>query len=284
MIADRGRLSLREMRYQLTDHLRKYFYSDRGLIRLASRFIFLTISAGALVLISSAIADELNLISDSVQEEALAPPEVEVVAISDTSTVTEELIMETVTAVVTPEPEPVILAPVVITPEEDIELAGAAAEVSVYIDDQPQFRMIAPASIPVDPRAKSAFIPRLQFSGAETVLACFNGNGIAFDIAQVRSNDDQNVGDYLIDGDQSSALRISGDIALVRALINSGNGLFTYSAGAAIAAKSFTFSLVALNEPSTDFELCSGARTSTSSVFRALGIAISTKKGGGSLK
>ena len=284
MIGDRGRLSLRDLRYQFTDRLRRYFYSDRGLIRLASRFVFLSISAGALALISSAIADELNLVNDSVQEESLAAPELDIVAIAESSTVTNELTVETVTAVVTPDPEPIIPAPEVLATDEEIELEGATAEVSVYIDEQPQFRMIAPASIPVDPRAKSAFIPRLQFSGAETVLACFNGNGIAFDVAQIRQNDDQNLGDYLIDGDQSSALRISGDIAVVRALINSGNVLFTYSSGAAIASKFFTLSLVALNEPSTDFELCSGARTSTSSVFRALGVAISTKKGGGALK
>jgi hypothetical protein len=275
---------LRNLRDRALDSSRRFFYSEIRIVRLVSRLFFLSLSAALLALISSAVANELNLISGTQQEQSqmvVAPSQsIDQSPESDSSTVIEETPTSSISPEASPTPEPTSQQTVSSEPVEE----STTAPVVIYIDEQPKFNIKIPASIAVDPRAKSVFLPNLQFSGAPVVLACLTGSGITFDAGEVRNSNDQDSPNISVSGDMTSLLRVSGEVSVVRGFINSLGGLFVSADGTAIAGRSFDLALVALTEKSTEIEYCGGARTSVSSVFRALGLDLSTKKGSGTLK
>jgi hypothetical protein len=175
--------------------------------------------------------------------------------------------------------------------------SSASAEPKiVYLPEvQPTMRIFMPISIGVDPRARSSFLPRINFSGSNFVVACLYGNGLKIDAGILHATDDRQVPErkgsqpakfdtFEVLGDRTSNLIIAGQENQVKNFLNSGNGMFVYTSGPGISGRSVSLALTGLLEPKLKPEFCGAARSSAYSVFRTIGIEINTKGGAGKLK
>ena len=136
-----------------------------------------------------------------------------------------------------------------------------------------------PGSIKVDPRSVTALLPLIDLSGDGPLLACISGVGLRFDSGRKGFVDDLEDAGYLIDGDLTGALRISGSSAQILGVINGDGGLRVWANSGRVVGKPFAFSLTSVSDLTTESELC-GSGTTRQVGIEALGLSLETKKGG----
>lgn len=136
-----------------------------------------------------------------------------------------------------------------------------------------------PASIKVDPRSVTALLPLIDLSGEGPLLACVSGVGLRFDSGRKGFVDDVEDESYLIDGDLTGALRISGSAAQILGIVNADGGLRVWSSTGKVVGQLFSFSLTAVSDLTTESELCGSGNTRQVAI-EGLGIGLETKKGG----
>lgn len=136
-----------------------------------------------------------------------------------------------------------------------------------------------PSRIKVDPRSVTALFPLIDLSGDGTLLACLSGVGLRFDGANKGFVDDVDDESYLVDGDLTGELRISGSAAQILGIINGAGGLRVWANSGRLVGKTFSLSLTSVSDLTTESELC-GSGTTRQVAIEALGIGLDTKKGG----
>lgn len=281
---------------RLWDRSCTYFYSDKAPIKIASRLLFSSLVATLVIFVSNAIADVI-----------VPPVDTEEIVIQ-----VEPTVQASPEPTVQASPEPTMIAPDSLptepTPEPSVSQnsedsanpsgsPSASAEPKIiYLPEvQPTMRIFMPISIGVDPRARSSFLPRINFSGSNFVVACLYGNGLKIDAGILHATDDRQVPErkgsqpakfdtFEVLGDRTSNLIIAGQENQVKNFLNSGNGLFVFTSGPGISGRSVSLVLAGLLEPKLKPEFCAAARSSAYSVFRTIGIEINTKGGAGKLK
>jgi hypothetical protein len=127
-----------------------------------------------------------------------------------------------------------------------------------------------PAKFPVDPRATSVSISPIAISGGEILLVCISVDNAILQLAGGSK-------DLLIEGNGTKSLRISGDGAVVNALLNAGRGL-RLVATAKINGAVVTTRAASMTAPSVETELCSGAVNVFRSTISAVGLGMDTVK------
>lgn len=278
-------MRIRDYFYRYYDRFALYFYSGSNRIRLSSRAIFFALLSVLLVLVSTAIADQMVSTPEAELEISQEPsPGQESIAPSDSETVTVQS-----EPVPTESSEPASVQPApTAAGEPDVptepESPKPTEPPNYRLDNQPQFKVQMPASVAIDPRAKSYIFPRIGISGSEYLLVCFIGNGVQIDIGTPNQIDDRNEADIQILGDRSDFVLISASQNIVQAIINAGRGLIAFNSSKGISGKSISLGLVGLSAPSADPELCASAPRVRFTLFRALGLDVNTKSGGGALK
>jgi hypothetical protein len=115
-------------------------------------------------------------------------------------------------------------------------------------------------------------------------MVCISAPAVRFDLGVKGVANNSIEGEELITGDQSGQLIVSAKTNRVINLINSGGGLFLSSNSGGLAGRSLTFRFVAVTKPVADPEICSAAQSGAITTVRALGLDLSTVKGGGRLK
>lgn len=131
-----------------------------------------------------------------------------------------------------------------------------------------------PASLRVDPRAGSVFLPRLALSSSNTLLVCITSASLQFDLGATGSVDDSEGEELLISGDRTNSLMISGESDLVNTLINSEKGLRIFREGGGISGHSAVFRFIDISEPALDETLCSDGATSNNRVLRLVPLGL----------
>lgn len=247
------------------------YYLSHGRARWISRTTGLLLAALAVTQLVPTLADE-----------ATPPPNEAVLAVD-----IEESDSSVVVIVAEEEQSGGDNSPVSLPGEDEITYATTETETIVVpppillADDQAISYRI-PAQVTVDPRSVTALLPGLQFSGGDTLLLCVQGSGLRFDGGTKGFVDDLASDEFIIEGDLTGSLRLSGDYGQVVAFLNSESGLRAWSKSGVIAGKVMTFSLVALSGISVDPGFC-GQGKAQSVEFRAIGLGMNTKKGGGRL-
>ena len=127
-----------------------------------------------------------------------------------------------------------------------------------------------PAKFPVDPRATSVLISPIAITGGETLLVCMSVDNA---ILQISGNSS----DLLVEGNGTKSVRVSGDGALVNALLNAGRGLRLVATGK-INGAVVTTRAASLTAPSVETDLCSGAVNVFRSSISAMGLGMDTVK------
>jgi hypothetical protein len=257
-------MSPAEFGFRIKDRVLSLINNERSLVKLFSRLGFLGIFAAIIVIVAPTSADENT-------------PQAE-------PTPTE--IVDTTTAVVdtsTPTPYASPISVDTSTIAETLTVLSIK-ETSTPLSVQPKFSIKVPATLTVDPRATTKFLPTINFSGSEFVLACITGNNVNVDIAGKRSVSDLAASGHIIVGDMTSALFVSGKTTDVLNLINSENGLFAYTSSGGITDRSINIELVAMTNPAVKRTFCDLAKSSTTLTFRSMGLELGTVKSGITLK
>ena len=148
----------------------------------------------------------------------------------------------------------------------EIETATPAP---TYAESQ-EIRIRIPAKFPVDPRATSVHISPIAITGGETLLVCMNVDNA---ILQISGNNP----DLLVEGNGTKSVRVSGEGALVNALLNAGRGLRLVATGK-INGAVVTTRAASLTAPSVEADLCSGAVNVFRSSISAMGLGMDTVK------
>ena len=148
----------------------------------------------------------------------------------------------------------------------DVETATPAP---TYAESQ-EIRIRIPAKFPVDPRATSVHISPIAITGGETLLVCMSVDNA---ILQISGNNP----DLLVEGNGTKSVRISGEGALVNALLNVGRGLRLVATGK-INGAVVTTRAASLTAPSVETDLCSGAVNVFRSSISAMGLGMDTVK------
>jgi len=257
-------MSLAEIGFRIKDRFLSLLNDDRKIVKLISRLGFLGVFAAIIIVVAPTSAEE-----NSAQPEQ-APVE----------------IIETITAVLdtsTPTPYASPISVDTSTIAETLTVISVK-ETTTPLSVQPKFSIKVPASLTVDPRATTKFVPQIYFSGSEYVLACINGSGVNLDISGKRSVSDATENGHIIVGDMTSALFVSGKTADVLNLINSQQGLFAYTSSGGIADRSISIELVAMTYPGVKRTFCESAKSSADLNFRSMGLGMDTVKSGITLK
>jgi hypothetical protein len=148
----------------------------------------------------------------------------------------------------------------------EIETATPAP---TYAESQ-EIRIRIPAKFPVDPRATSVHISPIAITGGETLLVCMSVDNA---ILQISGNNP----DLLVEGNGTKSVRVSGEGALVNALLNAGRGLRLVATGK-INGAVVTTRAASLTAPSVEADLCSGAVNVFRSSISAMGLGMDTVK------
>lgn len=148
----------------------------------------------------------------------------------------------------------------------DVETATPAP---TYAPSQ-VMRIRIPAKFPVDPRATSVHISPIAITGGETLLVCMSVDNA---ILQISGNNP----DLLVEGNGTKSVRVSGEGALVNALLNTGRGLRLVATGK-INGAVVTTRAASLTAPSVEADLCSGAVNVFRSSISAMGLGMDTVK------
>lgn len=257
-------MSSGELGFLIKEKFLSLLNNDRKLVKLLSRLGFLGLFAAIIIVVAPTSADETT------------PP---------TEPAIEEIVDTTTAIVDTSTPTPYV-SPVFIDTSTIAETLTVLSikETTTPLSVQPKFVIKVPATLTIDPRATTKFIPTIYFSGAEYVLACINGNGVNLDIAEKRLASNGTVDNHIVVGDLTSSLFVSGKSSDVLNLINSNNGLFAYSASGGLADKSISIELVAMTNPGVKRTFCDSAQSSATLSFRSMGLEMGTVKSGITLK
>ena len=277
-------MTLREFIDRLRYRVEGYWYSEKRSVKALSRLTAFALFASFITAIAPTLADELS--SDpSLQQQPAVVETSTVITSTDTATATD-------TTTPTFSPEPQITRPAIDNPsasplateEETLTAEGEGMPLKI----QPKYTLRIPTTAAIDPRATTYFMPHLSVSvddpEVKYTLACISGTGLTIDIRNKRVADNSVEGDELVTGDGSPLVLISGTTNRVLNAINATNGAFLSSTGGGLAGRSLTFRFIAVSKPVVDPEYCSAARSGVITTIRALGLDISTVKGGGKLK
>jgi len=282
-------MSLEELINRVRYRLDGYFHSEKRSVKLLARFLAFTLFAAVISTLAPTLADEL-----ADDPSMMAPVTSPVIS----STVTIEP-TESATASPTPNPtfspEPEISRPTVSTaspqalPEGDAGSETSTANgPGVALEIQPRYILKIPSTGGIDPRATSYFVPQIFASNedpdVEFTMVCISAPAVRFDLGAKGVSNNSIEGRELVTGDQSGQLIVSAGTNRAINLINSLGGLFLSSESGGLAGRSLTFRFVAVTKPVADPTICSAARSGTITTVRALGLDLSTVKGGGRLK
>jgi hypothetical protein len=252
---------------------------------LSRRTIAIAVAGFFTLALTASFAD--NLLPQDSPVEANTAPLVDtptaVIPAADTSTAT--LPPETSTAAETISNSKV--ANPVQSPAPKVDNAGSSIEtitIPTLIDPQPRITLRVPLSMTVDPRAHSYQTSAIQFADSHILLACFIGHGVGFDVGTLNTLDNLDSDNFIVDGDRTPFLRVSGTSGAIAALLRANGGVRIFTSSGAIAGRAFTFSLTALNFASTDSSYCGASKAVSTSVFSPLKIDLGLVKGQGSLK
>lgn len=260
------------------------FYGERTSVGLFSRLVLLTLIAGIIATVAPTVADVITQDDPGPVSTYVEPTPVSSAASSASANPSPTASTIDTTTSQSPEPTPQYsVAPVI----SDTPTAAPTIEADAPLSPQPRYTLKIPASIAIDPRANSYFLPSIYLAGSKFTLVCINGNGINFDISSKRISDDaSDTATVMVLGDGGSNLRIAGSTANVLSVINSGGGLFVYTNSGGLRDRSGSVSVIATNKATIDSTFCDAVSSGNSStfVFRALGLQVSTRKGPGQLK
>lgn len=279
-------MSLDELLERLKYRLDGYFHSEKKSVKYLARALAMTLFAAVISTIAPTLADELSTSPSMLQPEpSVTSTTTSIVEESSTAT-------DTPTASATFTPDPQITRPAIANPSasalpEGSESATAEGE-GVPWEIQPKYILRIPASGAIDPRASTYFMPHIYVVAddpdVEFTMACISTAGAHLDLKSKSSPDNAIEGDLLISGDQSGLLIISGSTNKVLNAINASGGLLVRSTGGGLAGRSLTFRFIAVTKAVTDPAYCSAAQSGVITTIRALGLDLSTVKGGGKLK
>ncbi len=259
-------MSFRDLRYQIIDRAIALFNDDRRFVKLFSRFGILVLFAGIVMVVAPTSATENS-----------PDPSTELPVPIDTQTV----VVDSITA--TPEPSPVMSQVDTSTIGETLTVVSNKETVTA-LSVQPKFSIKAPATLTIDPRATTKYLPQLSITGSEYVLACISGSNVNLDISAKRTLSDGVRSSKIVVGDLTPMLFVSGKTTDVESLINVEGGLLAYSTGGGLAERSINIELVAMSSPGVKRSFCDFAKSSTTIYFRSMGLEISTNKSGINLK
>ena len=257
-------MSLNEIGYRIKDRFFSLLNDDRKFVKLFSRLGFLGLFAAIIVVVAPTSAEETT-------PEPLPSP-------------TE--IIDTKTAIVdtsTPTPYASPISVDTSTIGESLTVLSVK-DTSTPLSVQPKFSIKVPATLTIDPRATTKYLPAINFSGSEYVLACITGNNVNLDIAGKKSVSDTASSGHIIVGDMTSALFVSGKTVDVLNLINSENGLFAYASSGGLSDRSVSIELVAMTNPAVKRSYCDSAKSAATLTFRSMGLELGTVKSGITLK
>lgn len=257
-------MSLNEIGYRIKDRFISLLNDDRKFVKLFSRLGFLGLFAAIIVVVAPTSAEETT--------PAPTPSPTEII---DSTTATVD------TSTPTPYASPISV---------DTSTIGESLTVlslkdtSTPLSVQPKFSIKVPATLTIDPRATTKYLPAINFSGSEYVLACITGNNVNLDIAGKKSVSDTASSGHIIVGDMTSALFASGKTVDVLNLINSENGLFAYASSGGLSDRSISIELVAMTNPAVKRSYCDSAKNTATLTFRSMGLELGTVKSGITLK
>ncbi|CAB4616267.1 MAG: hypothetical protein F2602_00380 [Actinobacteria bacterium] len=281
-------MSLDELINRVRYRLDGYFHSEKRSVKFLARFLAFTLFAAVISTIAPTLADEL----------ADDPSMMQPVASDETTTTVTISPTETSTASPTPDPtfspEPEISRPAITNssaeplPEGESSESATANGPGVALEIQPRYILKIPATGGIDPRATTYFLPLIYAANedpeVEFTMVCISAPAVRFDLGAKGVANNSIEGEELITGDQSGQLIISAKTNRVINLINSVGGLFLSSNSGGLAGRSLTFRFVAVTKPVADPAICSAAQSGAITTVRALGLDLSTVKGGGKLK
>jgi hypothetical protein len=281
-------MSLEEFINRVRYRLDGYFHSEKRSVKFLARFLAFTLFAAVISTIAPTLADEL----------ADDPSMMQPVASEETTSTVTISAPETSTASPTPDPtfspEPEISRPAISNtsaeplPEGESSESATANGPGVALEIQPRYILKIPATGGIDPRATTYFLPLIYAANedpeVEFTMVCISAPAVRFDLGVKGVANNSIEGEELITGDQSGQLIVSAKTNRVINLINSGGGLFLSSNSGGLAGRSLTFRFVAVTKPVADPEICSAAQSGAITTVRALGLDLSTVKGGGRLK
>ena len=279
-------MSLEEFFEKLKYRFDGYFHSEKKSVKYLARTLAMTLFAAVISTIAPTLADELSSSPTMLQPEP---------TISSTASITVQesaTASDTPTAAATFTPEPAITRPAIVNSTEQPLPEGSDSATALGEGQawkvQPKYTLRIPASGAIDPRATSYFFPRIfveaQDPDVKFTMACISSAGANLDLKSKGSPDNAPDGELLISGDQSGLLIVSGATNKVINAINASGGLLIRSTGGGLAGRSLTLRFVAMTSPAAKSELCSRAQSGVITTIRALGLDLSTVKGGGKLK
>lgn len=282
-----------EFKYRLKDIWYRLFYNGSKARRIISRLFALTLISIFATLVAPTLAEELAGGNSESELQATPAASAEPTA-SDSSTVETTVETETTTSGVAP--SPTINPSLTSTPaasDEPIEQGPSDSETVASepppgpLANQPKYILRFPASLSVDPRAKTFFLPQVLASPSAPVpstLVCITGRGVALDLKEKLKAEVIEEGEIQLSGDRSGQILLAGNSTEIISAVNSQGGLLVYSNSTGVANKSVIFQFVALSKSILDPAFCAAARTTAIVNLRALGLEQSTVKGSGKLK
>jgi hypothetical protein len=254
------------LRYRLTERVAGLFNDDRKFVKMFTRLGFLALLAGMVMVVAPTSATE-NSPDQTFAE--LGPTDTQTATIDSTT--------------VTPTPTISVLLIDTSTIGESLT-ALSIKETITALDTQPKFLIKAPAILTIDPRATKKYLPQLDITGSEYVLACISGSNFNLDIATKSISTDGITNGKIIVGDLTPTLFVSGKTNEVINLINSEGGLLAYSTAGGLADRWIEIKLVAMTNPGVKRSFCDFAKSSTTITFKSMGLEMSTSKSGITLK
>ena len=161
------------------------------------------------------------------------------------------------------------------SPEPKPVPVHALANQSIYL--------IAPKVVSVDPRATTTTLPAITTGSSEIILLCAVSDKAIFHVPYVpfipvainpKKPELGSKNSFLIEGQGSSQLRLSGPSYAVMSAFNGGNGMRITSASRAISGSQIYLRFVNMSEPTLDGAFCGrGSVSNNRSIsVRALGI------------
>ena len=245
--------------------------NERLNVKVISRFLFLAIIAGLISIVAPTAADDLTP-----QAEPSASP----ISESDTSTVEVLPPIDTLPATIS---LPVVNKIDTLTVKETLT-STVVVDTRTPTVAQPPLRISIPATLVIDPRANTKFVPAILLSGPEYLLACIGGSNLSLDIINKKVKNDASSSTLIVSGDLGGSLLVSGPTQTVVGLINSENGLMVTSKKGGLTNQSLRFDFVAMQYPAVNPTFCSASKNSKILTFTAMGLNMETVKNGINLK
>lgn len=248
------------------------------------RTVALGVFGFILLALSASFAADL-IPQDSPVEATTAPMVETPTVITEPETTTVSAAPETITAAETVSNSRVAIPAQ--SPSPQVDNVGSKQEtitIPTLIEPQPKITLKVPLAISIDPRAHSYQTSAIHFASSHLLLACFVGHGVGFDVGSSNAFDNLHTENFIVEGDRTPFLRVSGTSGAIDALLRANGGVRIFTSSSALAGRAFTFSLTALNFASTDPTYCGASKATSTSVFTPLQIDLGIVKGGGTLK